>query len=429
MKDPWREGNAVKLLVNGEQFFPAVFYSIRAARREVILETFILYLDEVGYALQRELIAAAQRGIKVDLTVDDYGSPDLNNGFIAAMANAGVKVHMFDPNPKWLGLRLNMFRRLHRKIVVIDGVLAFIGGINYSVDHLEKYGDMAKQDYAVQVRGPVVHDIHRACLNLLQFSSAKKVSKQTPLAPAASLPVPPSGQVQVRALLALRDNHRYGNNIEHHYLQAIRAARSRLILAHGYFFPGYRLLRALSAAARRGVNVVLILQGQPDIPAVRMLSRLLYGYLLRSGVHIYEYDERPLHSKVALADSRWSTVGSSNLDPLSLSLNLEANLIFDDEVFNRQLYQHLSSDLLPHCRPISLRAAQRGYWWRLPLIFLSFHFLRHFPAIVDWLPTHVPKLKLMRPSAKKKRYQDDPGRINKNKQTPTSKPIQKMDFR
>lgn len=407
MNERWRDGNSVKLLINGEQFFPAVFTAIRAARREVLLETFILYLDEVGYALQRELIAAARRGVTVELTVDDYGSPDLNAEFIAAMVDAGVKVHLFDPTPKLLGVRLNMFRRLHRKIVVIDGVMGFIGGINYSVDHLEKFGPMAKQDHAVQVRGPVVADMHQACLDLLQFSSGRKaVKRKTAREPGHHIAPPESASAstsgQVRALLTLRDNHRHRNNIERHYLQAIRAARSRLVLANAYFFPGYRLLRALRHAARRGVKVVLILQGQPDMPWVSLLSSLLYGYLLREGVRIYEYCERPLHSKLAIADDAWSTLGSSNLDPLSLSLNLEANLVFEDKDFNQLLYQHLGELAQSRCKPITMEVAKRGYWWRLPLIFLSFHFLRHFPAIAGWLPAHAPELEMVHPKTKKK---------------------------
>src|SRR5690606_13315893 len=130
----------------------------------------------------------------------------------------------------------------------------------------------------------------------------------------------------VRALFTLRDNNHNKHNIERHYLRAIRSAKKRIVIANAYFFPGYTMLHALRNAARRGVKVILILQGQPDMPWVRLLSSLLYGYLVNGGVTIYEYCKRPLHGKVALVDDHWVTVGSSNLDPLSLALNLEANL-------------------------------------------------------------------------------------------------------
>ena len=142
------------------------------------------------------------------------------------------------------------------------------------------------------------------------------------------------------------------------------------------------MLREFRRAAQRGVDVTLILQGQPDMPWVTALSRLLYSYLLRSGVKIYEYTARPLHGKVALMDDKWSTVGSSNLDPLSLSLNLEANVIIDDEGFNQNLYENLNNLIQHECQELNIKTARRGYWWRTPFIFLSFHFLRKFPTIM-----------------------------------------------
>lgn len=169
------------------------------------------------------------------------------------------------------------------------------------------------------------------------------------------------------------------------------------MVANAYFFPGYRLLRELRNAARRGVQVTLIMQGQPDMPLVRLCSRLLYNYLLRDGVVIHEYCQRPLHGKVALVDSEWATVGSSNLDPLSLSLNLEANLIIRDPAFNQQLHDHLQQLADAKCKRVTLQRITRGHWWRAPLIFLSFHFLRHFPAIAGWFPAHSPRIKSLQP--------------------------------
>ena len=130
MTGKWREGNGVQLLINGDQFFPRLFKSIRNAKHEVLIETFILRDDEVGRALQQTLILVAKRGVHVELTIDDYGSADVDDEFLLTMANAGIKLHRFDPNPNFFGIRLNMFRRLHRKLAVIDGSEAFIGGIN-----------------------------------------------------------------------------------------------------------------------------------------------------------------------------------------------------------------------------------------------------------------------------------------------------------
>ncbi len=386
MKYEWREGNDVQLLINGEEFYPRVFASIRAARKEVLLETFIIYEDKVGQQLQEVLIEAARRGVHVEVTVDGYGTAGITAPYVAALTEAGVKLNVFDPRPRVLGYRTNLFRRLHRKIVVVDAELAFVGGINFSADHLGDFGPMAKQDYAVEVRGPIVTDVHRAALELLAIRRGEKPNSQPP-SPANHF------RGNVRMQVSLRDNDEYPTTIEAAYMAAIRSANYRLVIANAYFFPGYRLLRELRNAARRGVKVTLIMQGMPDMPVVRLCTRLLYNYLLRDGVVIHEYCQRPLHGKVALVDHEWATVGSSNLDPLSLSLNLEANLLIRDHRFNQQLYEHLSTLAKDKCKTITLERVMRGYWWRAPIIFLTFHFLRYFPAIAGWFPAHSPRLK------------------------------------
>ncbi|MFV3371794.1 cardiolipin synthase ClsB [Pseudomonas sp. NY15435] len=379
MTDVWREGNRVDLLINGEDFYPAVFGAIEVARHEVLLETFILRDDKVGRGLRQVLIDAARRGVRVEVIADGYGTPDLDAGFLGGLLEAGVRLHLFDPQPLLLGMRTNLFRRLHRKHVVVDGAVAFVGGINFCADHLADFGAMAKQDYAVKIAGPGVEDIRRACLELLsQYGEI----------PAADAVRPPEHAGPCRTCLAIRDNLYHRTDIEQHYLRAIARAQERLLIANAYFFPGYRLLRALRDAAKRGVKVRLILQGLPDMPLVRLCSKLLYDTLLRDGVEIHEYCDRPLHGKVAVVDRRWATVGSSNLDPLSLSLNLEGNLMIEDEAFASELDEHLQRLAADSCRRVTRQYARRGYWWRAPLVFLSFHFLRHFPAIAGQLPAH-----------------------------------------
>ena len=387
MNRPWVDGNSVQLLINGEQYYPRVFEAMAQAREEILLETFIIFDDKVGQQLQQVLIDAARRGVRVEVAVDGYGTADLPAGFISAMTDAGVSFHAFDPQPRLVGMRTNLFRRLHRKIVVIDGERAFIGGINYSADHLGDFGPMAKQDYAVEVTGPVVAQVHAA---------SKRLMSPVLQPPSAVRPVTqPAGAST--AVLVERDNGLRSTDIETQYLQAFRAAKQRIVVANAYFFPGYRLMRELRNAARRGVEVRLILQGQPDMRWVRALSRLLYNYLLRDGVMIHEYCQRPLHGKVALVDDEWATVGSSNLDPLSLSFNLEANLFIRDRAFNQQLNQHLQALASEQCKPVTLERMIRGYWWRAPLIFMCFHVIRHFPRIAGWFPAHRQRLRSVQP--------------------------------
>ncbi len=391
MKTRWTQGNALTLLENGEAFYPAVFEAISQARREVLLETFIWFDDKVGRELRAVLIAAARRGVQVDVTIDGYGSPDLSDEFVAGLAEAGVRLRVFDPCVRVMGVRLQVLRRMHRKIVVIDGERAFVGGINYSADHLADFGPEAKQDYAVEVRGPVVEDIHRFAHQALQ-QPARWRPRWWPRrrAPAAQGELADAGSAE--ALFVVRDNDEHPQDIERHYRAALRTAQREVIIANAYFFPGYRLLRELRRAAKRGVRVSLILQGEPDMAIVKLAARLLYPPLLKAGVEIYEYCERPLHGKVALVDERWATVGSSNLDPLSLALNLEANLVIRDTAFNATLRGRLDELRQRRCQRIASDPVGARTWWRPLVSGLVYHLVRHFPGWARWLPAHKPLL-------------------------------------
>jgi len=387
----WVGGNRIALLENGEEFFPRVFDAIRQAQREVIIETFILFEDKVGLALHAAMRSAAQRGVKIDLLVDGFGSPDLSREFISQLSAVGVRVRVFDPGQPVLGKRLNVFRRMHRKIVVVDGELAFVGGINYSADHLLDYGPKAKQDYAVELRGPVVAQIHQFVLRAIALGDKgprwfRRRLKQAP-------PVDRESVGDVEAVLITRDNRRHTSDIEREYLAAIRAARKRIVIANAYFFPGYRLIKELRRAARRGVDVRLILQGEPDMPIVKTAATMLYHHLLHAGVRIYEYCDRPLHAKVALMDDEWTTVGSSNLDPLSLSLNLEANVFARGRAFNQLLWERMDKLMRESCQQIGEADLESGWsGWRLVRSFFIFHFLRWYPSWLGWLPRQVPRL-------------------------------------
>src|SRR5690606_18637563 len=201
-----------------------------------------------------------------------------------------------------------------------------------------------------------------------------------------------------RITLVTRDNLGRRTDIEQYYRLAIRSAKREVIIANAYFFPGYRFLRDLRNAAKRGLRVVLILQGEPDMPIVKQAASMLYEFLLEAGVEIYEYCERPLHGKVALADDEWATVGSSNLDPLSLSLNLEANVMVRDRQFNQDMRQRLQRLIDHHCRKVEPAPALGHGLWRPALTSVLFHLLRWFPAWANWLPTHRPTLTTVSPS-------------------------------
>jgi len=326
------------------------------------------------------------------VTIDGYGSPDLSADFIGKLTSSGVRLHIFDPHPRFLGLRTNMFRRLHRKIVSIDGNVAFIGGINFSADHLESAELLAKQDYAVRLTGSIAEEIHDFARRQvaafhrqphwwLKRREARRERRLSRLR-----------QSNVHASLVTRDNDEHRDDIERMYRAAIRSARNEIVIACAYFFPGFRLLKQLRGAARRGVTVSLILQGAPDVPQARAWARLLYPSLLEAGVEIYEYCRHALHAKIAVIDDEWCTVGSSNLDPLSLSLNLEANVVIRDRIFNHEVRERLDILLQQHCRRVDKNAIPRSSSWLMLSNFAAYHCTRHFPRWAGWLPSRLPKL-------------------------------------
>lgn len=383
MKPVWRDNNEVGLLENGEEFFPRVFEVIRQARRRIYIETFILLDDEVGRDLKAALCEAAARGVEIDVLADGFGSEPLGEAYRAELADAGIRLHMYEPRRRLFGMRTNPFRRLHRKIVLVDGVCAFVGGINFCCDQLLKSGPRALQDYAVELRGPIVGDIEN-------FVVRSKTAADLPLPTRAGAGGLDRGQARVR--FVTRDNHRHPTDIEREYRIAIRAAQHEILIANAYFFPGYRLLRDIRSAARRGVRVTIVVQGNPDMPIVTVVARWLYHYLVPAGVRISEFCERPMHAKVAVIDGRWATVGSSNLDPLSLSLNLEANVIIDDRDFSRLLGDRLRGLIEESCKPVTAERVPKRTWWRVASSVVVFHFLRHYPRWANWIPASRPRI-------------------------------------
>lgn len=382
-------GNSVKLMVDGEQFFPQLLRRINRAKKEIFIETFILAEDRIGKALQKALIKAARRGVWISVTADSYGTFFLSNDYIQTLTDAGIVFQIYDPQPSLLKSRPMVFRRLHRKLAVIDGQYAFIGGINLCYDHMMAHGPGGKKDFAVEVAGPVAREVRRLCQSYVRDANNEHLGELRD----SVLNPQPAGPTEVA--FVIRDNKRNRTEIEHAYLAGIRMAKKRIIIANAYFFPGYRVMRALRQAARRGVEVHLLLQGNPDIPFALRAARCLYDGLTRHDIKIYEYLERPLHAKVAVIDDNWATVGSSNLDPWSLSLNLEANVFIRDQHFNEVLAAEIQK-LISVSRLIEHEWVKRRNWWTQTVNFFLYHGMRHLPNLVSWLPHHRPKIRQIR---------------------------------
>ena len=348
----------VHLLQGAQELFPALIEAMDAALSDIQFETYIFDFTGAGAQVAEALIRAAQRGVRTHLVVDGVGTGPLPKAWQQRMKSAGVQVRVYSPLGP-LGLLLpHRWRRLHRKLCVVDGLVVFCGGINVLDDLYDpNYGDLdaPRFDFAVQATGSLaaqasrtmellwwrmqaVRDVRlnrlpQAVRDLRAASATRHASQQDPEARG------------MRAALVLRDNVRNRSRIEKAYRRAIGTARHEIIIANAYFMPGGKLRRALILAAKRGVRVQLLLQGRYEYFMQYHAARPVYGALLAAGVEIHEYEPSFLHAKVAVIDAHgdkpWATVGSSNLDPLSLLLAREANVVVQDAAFAIDLRQRL----------------------------------------------------------------------------------------
>lgn len=341
MRLHFREHNQVDLLVRGAEYFPRLIEAINGAREEVLFETYIYEDDATGRAVTDALCAAAARGARVHVMIDGIGARLFSAQFRRRFEEAGVQLLVFRPLRFGWFLRIPHLRRLHRKLAVIDGGIAFVGGINV-IDDLNVHVLQPlppRLDYAVAVRGPLVCDVQLTMRRLWAYASKRWLTRPFDAWPKTEAAPPPAGHM--RAALAIRDNLRRRHLILSSHLAAIYRAKEEIVLAHAYFWPGRRLLKALCRAAARGVKVTVLLQGQPDHPVLHYATQFLYDKLQRAGIEIFEYRKSHLHAKVAVVDGHWATVGSSNVDPFSLLLARESNVVIEDAGFCATLRQSL----------------------------------------------------------------------------------------
>ncbi len=338
---PFVAGNVIVLLRTGDEYFPALLDAIAAARAEVFLETYIFQDDPTGRLVADALADASRRGVRVRLLVDGFGAANLNAALRGRLEPAGVHVQVFRPERDGFRLRRHRLRRLHRKLVVIDGVVGFCGGINVQDDRdgLEK--ENPRFDFAVRVTGPIVEEMHRAVRRLWLLVEWTSLRRRGGLDPVVVPATAAAAGRTCRAQFVTRDNLRNRRAIENAYLQAIEAARSEILIANAYFLPGRRFRRALLDAAGRGVRVRLLLQGRREYGFVHAAMRALYGSFLDAGIEIDDYLATYLHAKVAVIDGEWATVGSSNIDPFSLFFSREANVVVHDRAFAERLRESL----------------------------------------------------------------------------------------
>jgi cardiolipin synthase len=393
-----RPGHQVQLLLGAQAFFPALVQAIDDSVHEVRLETYIFSVEATGEQVAAALERAAQRGVAVYLVLDGVGTPSLPTKWVTRFAAAGVEWRIFSPLGH-LGVFIpSLWRRLHRKLCVVDGTVAFCGGINVLDDFYDpNYGalESPRFDFAVRVTGPLVQAVHEALTQFWWRLQAASTARRSDF-PAAWRALQESVTLALQARsdkdvdklfssrpdhdtnaeLVLRDNLRNRSRIERAYRKAIGAAREEIIIANAYFLPGRKLRSGLVHAARRGVRVRLLLQGRYEYFMQYHATRPVYGALLAAGVEIYEYSVSFHHAKVAVIDDHWATVGSSNLDPLSLLLAREANVVVDDVAFAQELRLLLEQAINSHGARVDPAAYANRPWRQRFLDRVAFGLMR-----------------------------------------------------
>ena len=371
-------GNRIRLLQGGADFFPALIAALDAAQTEVYLETYIFNADVSTEGVRDALTRAARRGVHVRVMIDGMGSREFPDDWRDQLGAAGVNLLVYRPlvgswraNPRTL-------RRLHRKMAVIDARIAFVGGMNLIDDYVPTRFDAPRLDFSVEVQGPLLGAIHPGVRRLWRLVALSQLQTGE----VQSMPEPEwPTDGHVRAAFVMRDNFAHRRDIERAYLAALALARHEIVIANAYFLPGHRFRRLLKKAVARGVKVHLLVQGHTDHPFFQAAARALYRDLMAAGVAIHEYQASELHAKVAVVDGHWATVGSSNIDPFSLLLAREANVVVDDAGFAEDLRQRLQR-AMAQSETLDPADWQRRSWPRRALSWLAYSGVRLMVGLV-----------------------------------------------
>lgn len=364
--------NRIALLKDGDQTYSAMLTAIAEAKQTIVLETYILRDDLTGSHFLEALCTRARAGVEVMVMFDFWGS-GVSEATMARIRADGVKVHVFRPW-RYMGSISRAFnkvrRRNHRKALVIDGRIGFTGGLNISNDYASKdQGGRGWRDTHMRIVGPEAVTLERLFLQTWHANKGGPYDYTKFIRPTVA------GCSELRIL-----NHDFaeGNKpIRRAYEQAFARSKYRISVTNAYFLPPARLIAAMVAARKRGVNVEIILAGTTDVPLILYAARGLYAKLLRSGIRVFEWSaDRVLHAKTAVVDDIWATVGSTNLDPLSLRQNLELNAIIIEPKFAEALQVMFEADL-KDCREITLDQVRRYGVVQRVLSWVAFK-LRHW---------------------------------------------------
>jgi cardiolipin synthase len=380
-------GNQIQLLRNGAEYFPALLSAIASATQEIYLQSYIYQEDTTGIQIGNALKDAAERGVTVHVLIDGFGSKDLSKTYIKELELTGVQVMFYRPKISPWTLKKSRLRRLHHKIAIIDRRIGFVGGINiiddYDVPNNASNNVPPRIDYAVRIEGALLPVLVASVQKLWRRIAWIHMRPINPaiLKPPKFIEPQPTQQLSVKAAFVIRDNVLHRSDIEDAYLDAIAHAKSEIIIANAYFVPGRRFRLALLAAAKRGVKVKLLLQGRMEY-FLMFATHAFYGQFLSAGIEIYEYKKSFMHSKVAMIDSQWATVGSSNIDPFSLLLAREANVVVKDSTFATKLKNDIEASIKDGALRINPQSWARGGLIKRFASWIAYALVRGFLGLI-----------------------------------------------
>jgi cardiolipin synthase A/B len=375
----YSDHNTVELIRGGSPYFTLLVAMIAGAKTSIHLQTYIYEEDETGKEVAAAMMAAAGRGVQVFLLLDGYASQGLSKVFIRKLKEAGIQFRWFEP---FLRSRFFYFgRRLHHKVVVVDGVECLVGGINISNRYNDMPDDPAWMDWAIHANGQVAADLYNVCVKSWNGSGwgRKKTQKLTPVYASIN----GGGECLVR--IRRNDWVKRQNHISHSYLEMFSYAQEQIIIMSSYFLPGHLFRKRLAAVAARGVKVKIIVTGVSDIMLSKLAERFMYRWLFRKRIEVYEYNETVLHAKIAVADNSLVTAGSYNVNNLSAYVSIELNLDVKNEAFavlTRSMLENIIVTKCNHITPenfstqynILQRILQRLAYTLLRVLFFLFTF-------------------------------------------------------
>ncbi len=394
-KREFKGGHQVVLLQSGEPFFATVEKIIDEAKYYIHFQAYLIDEDETGIRIIKSLIRAAKRGVRTYLLLDAFGTKYLSNELINSIEESGILFRFFSPTFITKGFQLSL--RLHSKVVMADGEVAIIGGMNFANRYHGTKGKKTWLDFAVMIKGPECArtlDILRRLWNKTFIPMEEKSYE------SVDQPVSYPDNIKLRVL----QNNWYRNKIEisKSYRSAVRSAREKMMIFASYFLPGRNERKLLRSASMRGVDITIVLSAESDAPVFKRATGFLYDFILRNNIKIYEYLPSNLHAKVATVDGKWSTIGSYNLNHVSDYASIEINVAILDEGFTLQFEELLRKIIRDDCRQITVEEYKRRNTW--------------FSVISGWLSYQMIRL-LMRlmyqMTSKRKKHYSSPKETRK----------------